>query len=144
MKGSGKIRSLGKENAMSDLNEQLTSLNNTPDISGQIDPEDARKNQFMGVLAYISWLVVIPLFCARDSAFARFHTNQGLVLAITEAVLLFVLRILGKLPLVGWIFRLGVVVVGFCCFILMILGIMNAINLKAKELPVIGSFRILK
>ena len=129
---------------MSDLNQQINDLNNTPDLTGQFDPEDRKKHQFMGIFAYISWLVLVPLICAKDSPYARFHANQGLILAITETVLTFLMKILGKLPLIGWIFRIGSVIVSFLCFVLMIIGIYNAIYLKAKELPVIGKYRILK
>ena len=45
---------------------------------------DVQENKVMGILAYLSFLVLIPLFAAKESPFARFHTNQGLVLAIGE------------------------------------------------------------
>ncbi|MDR1151462.1 MAG: hypothetical protein LBK72_03115, partial [Bifidobacteriaceae bacterium] len=41
--------------------------------------QDAAENKAMGILAYIMWL--IPLLAApKQSRFARYHTNQGLVL----------------------------------------------------------------
>ena len=45
---------------------------------------DAQQNKVMGILAYLSWLVIVPLLAAKESPFARYHTNQGLVLAIVE------------------------------------------------------------
>ena len=45
---------------------------------------DAQQNKVMGILAYLSWLVIVPWIAAKESPFARYHTNQGLVLAIVE------------------------------------------------------------
>jgi len=40
----------------------------------------------MAILAYLTWLVLIPLFAAKESKFARFHCNQGIVLAVAEII----------------------------------------------------------
>lgn len=37
----------------------------------------------MAVLAYFGILVLIPILAAKESKFARFHANQGLILLIT-------------------------------------------------------------
>ncbi|MCQ2155774.1 MAG: hypothetical protein MJY57_01035 [Bacteroidales bacterium] len=106
------------------------------DYTAEIDPEDVKKNKFMAVLAYIGILVIIPIICAKDSKFARFHANQGLVLCIIGIVA----GILSRIKLIGWIFKaLGLVVI-----VLAIVGIVYAIQGKAKELPVIGNCKILK
>ena len=128
---------------MADLNEELEKITNTPDTTASFDPEDIRQNKAMAILAYISWLVLIPLFLAKSSKFARFHCNQGLILAIVEIICWVVLGILGGLPLIGWIFRLVNGILGIVFLILAILGIVNVVNGRAKELPVIGSFKIL-
>ena len=39
---------------------------------------DVQNNKVMAVLAYIGLLVLIPIFAAKDSKFARFHSGQGL------------------------------------------------------------------
>lgn len=102
----------------------------------------------MGVLAYLSWLVLIPLFAAKDSKFSRFHVNQGLVLAIVEIVWWIVEVVLGFIlsfiPIFGsiTIFLLGLVNIIF--LVLAIIGIVNAVNGKAKELPIIGKYRVIK
>ena len=129
---------------MADFNEKLNELNNTKDTTGEFDAQDIQNNKAMAILAYLSWLVLIPLFAAKDSKFARFHCNQGLVLAIAEIVVIFVCGLLDGLPIIGWIFGLAEGLIGLVCLIFAILGIVNAANGKAKELPIIGKFRILK
>ena len=85
--------------------------------------------------AYIIFL--IPLLAAKDSKFARFHTNQGLVLFIVGILS----SVIALIPLIGWIIApIGAILVS----VLAIIGIINALNGKAKELPVVGKFKILK
>lgn len=129
---------------MADLNDKLNELNNTADTTAEYDANDIAANKVMGILAYLSWLVIIPLFGAKESKFARFHCNQGLVLAIAEVIAWVLFGILRKLPLIGWIFGLCEGLLSLVCFIFAILGILNAANGKAKELPIIGSFKLLK
>ena len=38
------------------------------------------------ILAYMGFLVFIPMFAAKDSKFVRFHRNQGLVLLGCEII----------------------------------------------------------
>ena len=121
--------------AQADFSAKVTNLNNTADITDQFDKDDIEKNKVMGLLAYI--LFFIPLLAAKDSPFARYHANQGLVLflaAILSSVILII-------PILGWIIApiLSIVIT-----VLAVIGIINALNGKAKELPIIGKFKILK
>jgi len=129
---------------MADINEKLNELNNTPDTTGQYDPQDIQDNKIMAILAYLSWLVLIPLFKAKESKFARFHCNQGLLLAIGELVAMGVLNFLTGIPVIGPLFNLAKWVISIVCFFLTIVGISNAAKGRVKELPFVGSFRILK
>ncbi len=130
---------------MADLNK----LTDMKDHTSEFDPQDIENNKVMALLAYLSWLVLIPLFAAKDSKFARFHCNQGIVLAIAELALNFVVfpilsAILGGVPVVGLLISIVSGLVGLCFFVLSVIGIINAVQGQAKELPVIGGFKILK
>lgn len=118
------------EEKVEDIKEQID------DYTAEQDPEDIQKNKVMAVLAYIGILVLIPILCAKDSKFAKFHANQGLVLFI----LAIVCSALAKLKVIGWIFGL----VDLAVFILAVVGIVYAIQGKAKELPIVGNWTILK
>ena len=99
-------------------------------------------DKLMGVLAYIGILFIVPLLAAKDSKFARFHANQGLVLFITDVVLFIAAGIIdGFLPVIGGLINLAAYVVAI---VLMILGIVNAANGEEKELPIIGQYRLIK
>ena len=112
--------------------------------------EDVSSNKAMGILSYIGILFLIPLFAAKDSQYARFHTNQGLVLFIVEIALNIVVRIISAiLGNTMGLLALPVVtvlnlVVGIFSLVFLILGIINACSGEPKKLPLIGSITILK
>ena len=118
-----------------DLSAKVANLNNTKDTTDQFDKDDIEKNKAMGLLAYI--LFFIPLLAAKDSPFAKYHTNQGLVLFICGLIS----SVVWIIPILGWIVApiLSLVITVFA-----VIGIINALNGKAKELPIIGKYRILK
>ena len=86
----------------------------------------------------------VPLFGAKESKFARFHVNQGIVLAIAEILAVVVCGILARIPLIGWIFSIIESLICLICLIFAVIGIVNAANGRAKELPIVGQFKILK
>ncbi len=129
---------------MADLNEKIKELNNTKDSTSEFDPNDIQQNKVMAILAYLSWLVLIPLLAAKESKFARYHCNQGIVLAIAEIIAWVIFGILSNIPYIGWIFVVLNSLISLVCLVFAVIGIINAANGKAKELPVIGKFNILK
>lgn len=107
----------------------------------QVNPEelkaDAEKNRLVAMFAYI--LFFIPLIAAKDSKFAMYHANQGLVLFLAGVV---VNTIGSIIPIVGWFFILTLG--NLAILVLAILGIINASNGAMKPLPLIGDISILK
>ena len=109
--------------------------------SSQATPDDVNQNKIYAVLAYFGILVLIPILAAPKSEFAKFHSNQGLVLFIGEIALSILGMILGSIS-----FLLGSLVslVSIGALVLAIIGIINAAKGEMKELPLIGSIKILK
>ena len=98
--------------------------------------EDIEKVKTMAGLSYL--LFFLPLVACPESKYAKFHANQSLLLLITAIV---GDVILGVIPVVGWMLMpiFGVVVLA-----LGIIGLINGFGGKAKRLPLIGRFTILK
>jgi len=96
------------------------------------DPADIEKNKTVAGLAYI--LFFLPLIACPDSPYGRFHANQGLLLLIlwVGGVL-----ILSLIPVIGPAILLPIY--GIFLFALMIIGLINGFNGKAKELPLSAS-----
>lgn len=90
-------------------------------------------DKFMAVLSYIGVLCLIPLLTKKDDAFTFFHAKQGLILFIAEVITAF----LSSVPFLGWLIWM---VGGVVWFVLSILGIVNVLGGKKKELPIIGQY----
>ncbi len=99
------------------------------------DPGDIEKNKTMAGLAYI--IFFLPLVACPDSKFGRYHANQGLLLLILGFVGGI---ILGMIPIIGWVL---LPIFSLCILVLAIIGLVNGLNGKVKELPFIGKFKIL-
>jgi len=112
----------------------------TKDTTIEFDPTDIEQNKTMSILAYLGILVLIPIFAAKTSKYAKYHANQGLVLFIVEFAFSIVSNILLGISAVFAIFSL----LYFAILALVIIGIINASSGKAKELPVIGKYVLLK
>lgn len=116
----------------------MTTTNNNfmPDSDETFDPADIQKNKTIAGLAYL--LFFLPLISCPDSKFGRFHANQGLLLLILSVAGSVILRFV---PFISWIL---LSLFGIMTFVLFILGLINGLNGVAKELPVIGKFRLIK
>ena len=119
------------------MSEELKNVINTPDTTAEFDAADIENTKILSLFSYLGILLLIPLLACKDSKFARFHVNQGLVLLIAGLIA----SVIALIPLVGWIVS---AVWSIIDLVLVILGIVNAVTGKAKELPIIGKFRILK
>lgn len=131
-----------------DFSAKLQDLNNTADETAAFAPEDIAQHKVMGILAYFGPLVLIPIFAAPGSRFARYHSNQGLVLLLAEIAYSIVYSVLSSVILaISWrlYFLVNIVgLIGLVFLVLAAIGIINAANGRAKELPVIGKLKLLK
>lgn len=117
------------QQASENIANAVNNFNNTTDTTSDYDTADIEENKIFAILAYIGILWLVGLLAAKDSKFARFHVNQGIVL--------FIAALLSVIPIIGWIWSMVV-------FVFAIIGIVNAATGKAKELPLIGGIKIIK
>jgi uncharacterized membrane protein len=124
----------------------LTSLLTAKGEALEVDPEDVENNRIFGIFAYLSILCLVPMFAAKNSPFARYHANQGLVLFLVEVALWIVLAIIyhifEMLGLASLDFFLSLVWLG--AFGFAVYGIINAAAGKCVPLPFIGGVKLLK
>ena len=128
--------------------EKLEALNNTADTTQEFDPQDIEKNKFMAILAYFGILVIIPILAAKESKFVRFHSNQGLILCIAAILYSVCYSILSTIIIsiswrLAWIMSI-IGLLGLAFLVWFVIGIINAANGRAKELPLIGKYKLLK
>lgn len=98
--------------------------------------EDIEKGKTMAGLAYL--LFFLPLVACPESKYGRFHANQSLILLITAIAGNIVL---GLIPIIGWML---LPVFGIAVMVFAVIGLINGFGGKAKELPLIGKFTIIK
>jgi uncharacterized membrane protein len=108
-----------------------------------ITPEEIESGKTMGILAYIFF--VIPLLAARDNKFAMYHTEQAIILWIAFVLIYIVLWILtfiiGQISSsIACVVSIAGILPWIAYLVLWIMGLMNAIGGKVKELPVIGAY----
>ncbi len=149
------------EAVKSSFADKLKGLNNTADSTGKCDEKDINDNKGIAILSYFGPLVLVPLLARKDSKYARFHANQGLLVFITNiayaiihSILMAVLRAIfpwnwsyGIFGGRGFVYNALSTVLNLAWIlitVLAIIGIVNAVSGKAKELPIIGKFRIIK
>ena len=128
---------------------QVGAPSPAPDMG---DPVDVEKNKVFALLAYLGILVLVPILAARDSPFAKYHANQGLLLTGGMIVIWFVMVFV--YIVVHFIPFLGILLSCLSCFIFpllmlawlayAILGIVNAVNGKMKPLPGFPAITLIK
>jgi uncharacterized membrane protein len=115
----------------------------------EVEAEDAEKNKIFGILAYLGILCLVPILAAKDSPFAKYHANQGLVLFILWIVLAVGLNIVDLILVTilpsGLGFITSILSLAYLgILILVILGVINAAAGKCVPLPVIGGIKLIK
>lgn len=104
--------------------------------------EDINQNKVMAIFAYIGPLVFVPMFAAKQSKFAHYHTVQGFTLFVLEAIVgtLSGILMVSALFWLGWLTYLIMIPL----VIFSVLGIISAAKGEARVLPIVGGIKILK
>ena len=105
--------------------------NNAPHT---VDP--ASKNTLMGILSYLGPLVLIPFLTSKEQPFVKFHIKQGLVVLSIEIIVF----LLGMAIPWQWTLFMLLRLVNLGTLILSIIGIVNVVEKREKELPLVGGF----
>lgn len=112
-------------------------------------PGEGQMKKGMAVLAYFGILVLIPLLAAKQDPFARYHTNQGLVLFLASVISSVLSNVLTTLLIdissTAVLIISGVFgILALVWFVFSIIGIVHAAKGQTKPLPLIGGIRLLK
>lgn len=111
-----------------------------------MDAEDVNTNKVYGILSYFGILFLVPLFAAKESRFAKFHANQGLVVFLTQIIInaasSAICALFGAMHL-GFLAGIAGPLISLLSLALSVIGIIFAAQGKAKEMPLIGKFHIL-
>ncbi len=106
------------------------------DHTALFSPEDIERTRFISALCYLSFIfIIIALLLEPNSKFLRFHINQSIMLTLFGLCC----GIVAIIPFIGWIGSL----VGAIAFVVFtIMGIVNAVKRKAKDIPLVGKYTV--
>ncbi len=91
------------------------------------------QTNIMALISYFSVLCLVPILAKKKDEFVKFHAKQGLVLSIGEVATLIVV---GIIPFLWFLGNL----LGLFWLVLSIIGIINVVKNRKKELPLLGKF----
>ncbi|MFZ2538779.1 MAG: hypothetical protein WAX04_07745 [Oscillospiraceae bacterium] len=111
------------------------------DETYKFDPNDIMATKPLAWLSYLWVLFLVPMLVNQNSPFTKFHVNQGIIFLILSIISNIVASVIGWVPyfgdIIAGLIRLSMVA-------LMIVGIINAAQGKAKRLPIIGNIELYK
>lgn len=145
-------------------NNFFKSLLDTKDTTDKYDKDDIEKNRIMATLCYLGPLVLIPFFTEKNSKFVKYHVIQGMNLFIIDIIYSIIMCIFQSITfnstcsttlwgytteydcvkhIPGWILS-PLYIVGAIIGVLCLMGVINTLQNKAKELPLINKIKIFK
>ncbi len=128
-----------------DFKAMFTDLKDT---TNEYDKKEIENGKVMAILAYLGILCLIPYFAEKDNKYVRFHAVQGLNLCLFSVIYGFAFGILSLvlafIPIIGWILILLLSLISYGFVALAIWGIVYAFQDKAKEIPVVNKYQLIK
>lgn len=115
------------------------------DFSKDYTEKEKSEGIFFGILSYLSVLCLIPYFLENKNNFVKFHAKQGLNLFLLEIIVGFSASVLVVLLLfLGFAVVLVRNIIECIFFVVSIIGIIDVIQGKARELPIVNKIKIVK
>lgn len=112
---------------------------------------DIDENCSLAVISYIPFLFFIPMIIKPCSGYLRYHGIQGLTMFLSFIALEFFNIIMGSIfnsvfnEMTGVILTVIItVIINLTVLLLISIGIANAVKGAARELPIIGKYKLLK
>ena len=127
-------------------NKAKEILNNVKDDSNNFDKKDVESGKGMAILSYIGILALIPYFSEKNNKYVIYHAKQGMNLFIIDIILGVAMGIISSILTwrLYWLSSIIDSLLGLFMVALSIIGIVNVCNGKAKELPIVNKFKIIK
>ena len=134
----------------------------TKDHSMNFDPNDASANKLFAILACLGITFWVPLAFRKDSHFARFYSNQGLLTLIVTVPFAIIYAIFSgivgvactsagtlgggeSLSLMGYIVKIILFLIIYAIPLFIIFRSISNINKgKAVEIPIVGFLTLIR
>ena len=127
----------------SQLNEGDKACSNCGEpVNTPVRAADTSSNDmWMGILAYLGILSLIPYLVKDQTPFVRAHAVRGINLFLLEVIAWVAVGVFSWVPVLDGILS---TIVGLASFALSLIGIINVANKEDKDLPFVGGIRLIK
>ena len=162
-KNEGKTETVAKNNT-ENYNSNITDENNSKlyaifkntlfganDESDLFDEKDIEENCIFAILSYIPFLFFVPMIVKPKSGYLRYHGIQGLTMFLTFIILEFfnviicaVIDSVSNSTTSAILTIIVTLIINLFILLLISIGIANAVKGIARELPVVGKYKLLK
>ena len=96
---------------------------------------------WLGILAYLGGLALIPFLIKDKSPFVRAHGVRGINLLLLEIIVVVAVAVFSLVPI---LYDILSTLLGLASFAFSLIGIINVANKEDKDLPLIGTIRLIK
>lgn len=137
------------------MKEKNSFFGSLKDDTAKFSKEEAEDGKVMGVISYL--IPFVPYFAEKNNKFVRYHAKQGMNLMIVYFMYVFlqiatsfikVRRTIyyGRVEywITPWWIDLPLKIILLCILALMVWGIVDVCNGKARRLPVLDKIKIIK
>ena len=109
------------------------------------DPQYSLSNKAAGVLCYVGWIGLIITLCMGDQKdpFVKFHMNYGLLYSI-GCFICTALQFVNAIPVIGQLISIVLFIAMFGIFVLDIIGLIEALDMKCTERPYLENIKLIK
>ena len=106
-----------------------------------VHESSSSNDMWMGILSYLGILSLIPYLVKDQTPFVRAHAVRGINLFLLEVIVWVAVGVFSWVPVLNGILS---TLAGLASFALSLIGIINVANKEDKDLPFIGSIRLIK
>jgi uncharacterized membrane protein len=102
-----------------------------------------QEDKTIAVVSYITiigYIIAIVLHSNNKTKLGSYHLKQASGLIVFAVASWLSLMVLGILPFIGWLVLILAPVLWIGILVLLILGLISAVNGEQKPLPIIGKF----
>ncbi len=107
-------------------------------------PHFEEDKKVVATISVFPILFLIYFIAGKDSAYVRYCANQGLIFTILGIIISVVAKVIGIIPIVGFLMGIVFWVIDVAILVLTIYQMIGAFKGTIKPLPVIGDVEILK
>lgn len=126
----------------SSLNEGDKACGNCGEPVPGANHSSSNSNEiWMGILSYLGVLALIPYLVKDQTPFVRAHAVRGINLLLLEVIVWVAVGVFSFIPVLNDILS---TLAGLASFVLSLIGIINVANKEDKDLPFIGTIRMIK